>query len=483
VGFVDESADVLTRRSLERLGEADLDKQRWFVHSSLCTLNPGGLRITRRTASPTVPDHDGSDRARLIGQARAIGDRLAVLASVSGGRAGWNGLVLAGRNDWLVRPSGSNLYDGTAGIVLFLAYLAAVTDEERYRDLARFGAASLYDGYLHIADTRPEIGLFNGRGGLIYLCTHLATLWDDDRYLDLAYSAVDDLQEHVGQDQNYDIISGAAGCIGSLLALWRAAPSDALLRTAVRCGDHLLRSARPITGGLGWPSALSEAPLAGFSHGAAGIASALVALTRATTDTRFRQAAVAALGYERGLFDETTRNWADLRTVEGVARNPESTLAVWCHGAAGVGLSRVAMLRELDDGMVREEITHAAETTLATGFGDNHSLCHGDLGNLDFIFQAADALDNDAWRERAHDQLRRSLADIERNGWRCGIENSAEVPGLMTGLAGIGLGLLRLAEPHRVPSVLLASAPAGMPAPGRHQQMPDEVTTTGGASA
>jgi lantibiotic modifying enzyme len=34
----------------------------------------------------------------------------------------------------------------------------------------------------------------------------------------------------------------------------------------------------------------------------------------------------------------------------------------------------------------------------------------------------------------------------------------AETPGLMTGLAGIGYGLLRLAEPERVSSVLLLEA-------------------------
>jgi Lanthionine synthetase C-like protein len=34
-----------------------------------------------------------------------------------------------------------------------------------------------------------------------------------------------------------------------------------------------------------------------------------------------------------------------------------------------------------------------------------------------------------------------------------------ESPGLMTGLAGIGYGLLRLAEPTRVPSVLVLTPP------------------------
>jgi hypothetical protein len=36
---------------------------------------------------------------------------------------------------------------------------------------------------------------------------------------------------------------------------------------------------------------------------------------------------------------------------------------------------------------------------------------------------------------------------------------AVETPGLMTGLAGIGYGLLRLAVPTRVPSVLVLEGP------------------------
>ena len=41
----------------------------------------------------------------------------------------------------------------------------------------------------------------------------------------------------------------------------------------------------------------------------------------------------------------------------------------------------------------------------------------------------------------------------------CGTPLGVDSPGLMTGLAGIGYGLLRLAEPARVPSVLTLEPP------------------------
>jgi lantibiotic modifying enzyme len=51
------------------------------------------------------------------------------------------------------------------------------------------------------------------------------------------------------------------------------------------------------------------------------------------------------------------------------------------------------------------------------------------------------------------------LESIAQHGWRCGTPLNVETPGLLTGLAGIGWQLLRLAEPERVPAVLLFEVP------------------------
>ena len=42
----------------------------------------------------------------------------------------------------------------------------------------------------------------------------------------------------------------------------------------------------------------------------------------------------------------------------------------------------------------------------------------------------------------------------------CGTQTSLASPGMMIGLAGIGHGLLRLACPERIPSVLVLAPPA-----------------------
>jgi lantibiotic modifying enzyme len=107
------------------------------------------------------------------------------------------------------------------------------------------------------------------------------------------------------------------------------------------------------------------------------------------------------------------------------------------------------------------EINTALQTTLAQGFGLNHSLCHGDLGNIELLLQASQMLNDPQWQAKVDYFAAAILESIDRDGWLSGIPSGVESPGLMTGLAGIGYGLLRLADPARVPSVLTLAPPPG----------------------
>lgn len=134
-------------------------------------------------------------------------------------------------------------------------------------------------------------------------------------------------------------------------------------------------------------------------------------------------------------------------------------MTVWCHGAPGIGLARLCCLPHLDDAEIRSEINTALKTTLTHGFGFNHSLCHGDLGNLELLLQASQTLDDPQWKTQVDRLAAIILESIDKHGWLCGVPLGVETPSLMTGLAGIGYGLLRLAEPTRVPSILVLAPP------------------------
>jgi lantibiotic modifying enzyme len=122
-------------------------------------------------------------------------------------------------------------------------------------------------------------------------------------------------------------------------------------------------------------------------------------------------------------------------------------------------LSRVCSLRYLDDGLLREEIATALSTTISEGFGTTHILCHGDLGNIDVLLHASEILGEPRWKSHAHSEAARIMEAARNSGWNCGHPLGVESPGLMTGLAGIGFALLRLADSERVPCVLALDPP------------------------
>ena len=384
--FLPEPTDAPVHRRLLDLSEADLTRQSWLIRASLATLDPGRTAATREMRWPVPLTKAPTAQARIMAHACSIGDQLEILALQRDGEAGWMGLLHGGKDDWSVSPVGLDLYDGTTGIVLFLAHLSAVTGEPRYRRAAA-GARNLRSQLAVRPTASLGIGAFNGYGGLIYLYSHLAVLWDQPQWLVEAHDISEAALPLIERDSTFDLMGGSAGCIAGLLALHAVSPSDGLVAAATACGDHLLRSACRTLPGIGWASALFSVPLAGLSHGSAGVACSLLSLHRLTRQTRFRDGAAATLEYERSLFDRERGNWADLRPREE-CQPPRAPMAAWCHGAAGIGLSRLTMLSDLDAQTARHEITQAVDATLAGGFGDNHCLCHGDLGNLDFLLQA-----------------------------------------------------------------------------------------------
>jgi lantibiotic modifying enzyme len=215
--------------------------------------------------------------------------------------------------------------------------------------------------------------------------------------------------------------------------------------------DHLLARAVGIEGGLGWWTPIAaHRPLTGISHGASGMALALFRAGVVLSESRFTDAARAALDYERATLRQLGSNWPDHRVISGPgASAPPPSMLAWCHGAPGIGLARAALLPLVTDGALRREIVadlaQAIETTLRAGFDGNHSLCHGALGNLALLDAAVEAPEFAHLRDARDVVAAGIVSSVREHGPLCGMPNGVETPGLMTGLAGIGLGMLQIA--------------------------------------
>lgn len=429
---------------IRRLSPGNRAQQARYIAASLST-----AEISNPTFVTASLDH-----------AAQIGDRLCGMLREPAASAPWTSYQVTADGIAAVDVD-ADLYHGSAGISLFLAHLDRLVPRPEFRHAAERGLAHA----LARADVE-RIGAFTGLGGLVYLLTHLHGLWGDPALLDHALRLVDELPARIEADRHFDVLQGAAGLIPVLLGLADRTGDERVLTEARRCAEHLLRHAEADGDTLSWPQLApgeAVANLTGFSHGTAGIGWALVALGQRTGRPDWVEAGRRAFAYEGRSFDDTEQDWYDLRTnTGGVARNGRHYANAWCNGAAGIGLSRVtswAALGRTDERLLRE--SQQALTATMRNFSrlKNHTLCHGTSGNAELLLRYAQLRDEPAFQLEANVQVQalwRTFDDAEH-----GItENSADFfPGLMLGISGFGMHLLRLADPARVPSVLLLDPP------------------------
>ncbi|MET8454233.1 type 2 lanthipeptide synthetase LanM family protein [Streptomyces sp. NPDC005209] len=467
-------------RRLSRFDEVDLATQTMLIRRAFESLHPA-TAAHQGVAKLPLPDRPPT-RKEVLEEAVQLAHGLCDAAIRREDRVGWIGLNFIDESIWQVGPMAADLYAGMPGIGLFLSTASALSGDARLREYAELTAESVAQQARAAADqlanTPPSLlrealqqhadaGAFGVTGSLIYYLAHAAVRHRRSEFLDVAERSLDTLDQHIALDARYDVIGGSAGAILAALALHTVRPTSAALRVAGRAAERLLQEVEPIGDGVAWRTSLGPQPLTGMSHGAGGIAYALARLHAVTPRPEYAEAVAGALRYERSALDPVRGNWPDLRSADNGGSGGHQL--AWCHGAPGVGMSRLGILRTAApcSAMAEDDLRTAENTTHAFLFGadggplvsmGNNGLCHGDLGNLEFLLLAAQ------WRGDAAGMstVRRAvgaLLESGRRGWLTGQLSPESLPGLMYGRAGIGYNLLRLTFPEQVPSVLLLESP------------------------
>ena len=480
--FKKSSLESVSTRILA-LDEQDLARQSWIIKAAFTSIrgdDPKTAAILARsraaftsaTATKSVVSSVGLLSAAALEQAIAIGERLRDLSVEREGRVGWLGVSRIGEDVWHVMAADSDLYNGLSGIVLYMAYLGYVTHQDTYTTLSQHALNTVRSEF-QLLLKRAEvntIGAFCGLGSYLYVLSHVSVLWQDESLLQEAESYLPLLVGAIKHNEDYDLFGGAAGCIMALLSLYTARRSQRTLEVAMRFGEHLLANAQLQEHGLAWPTRSAPMPLTGLAYGNAGIALSLLQLGAISGEERFHTAALSALAYERAHFSAEHNNWPDLRQYSMEQQRGRSQIAAdtqcypvtWHSGAPGIALARLQGLAQLNDAQVHAEITLALQTTLQEGFGKNHSLYEGDLGNLDVLLQASLVLgeaESGVYHAYVQQRTQCLLQSMREQGWITAAPQGVETPGLLFGLSGIGYELLRLAMPENIPSVLSLAAP------------------------
>jgi type 2 lantibiotic biosynthesis protein LanM len=461
--FFSESGYQAVTQKIGNLSPQDLQRQLNIIQAAFFSRQAGKLDGERPRPEPALmanlPEISGltqipaeiPGRSTLIEAAISLADKIMTRAILSEtGSAEWMELAYhhpIGRYN--VKAPGSDLYGGTPGIALFLAALDHYAPGRGYRTQALAAIQSerhlLHHSSQYLTRVFP-IGGMTGIGSVVYALVKLSELLNDESMLEDARTAASLITPpKIADDTNLDVLSGAAGSLLALIALYKRSGQEQFLSQAEQCGQHLLKNLVETPNKMKSWATLDGKFLTGFSHGAAGIAYALTRLYQETENPLFLQAARQGLEYERSLFSQDRRNWPDLRT------NPDHLAYVsrWCHGAAGIGLSRLGIEKMMPDETLRDEIEAALASVLAEEWEDTDHACCGKSGRISFLFEAAAYLKRPYLAKEAAMRQAKMLELAKQHG---GFQlfpmlpRTAFNPSFMQGVAGIGYELLRSLE-------------------------------------
>jgi lantibiotic modifying enzyme len=382
----------------------------------------------------------------------------------------------------IVFALGPDIYSGTSGISLFLGYLYHYTKHEIFKKNcigAITQSISLLNNQYQNSDIR--YGFYNGFVGIAYVTAKIGSLLKNKQLLLDGLNILLNLSKEIDNqniNRGNDIIYGNAGSIPALLDLYlNIYGNKKILDLALFLGKELLSKAVKDEIGYSWDPVLvrtgrASHNLTGFAHGAAGIGYSLLELYQQTKVQEYLDGAINAFNYENHWFSKEDQNWPDFRINPGLKidstykRTSKNYIygRAWCHGAPGIGLTRLRASQLLKTNSYEMDITASINMALKmvndhpeSSSSDNFSLCHGLSGVADLLLYSDEILKTNYRNMLIQFYFDANNEYNSKNGhWKCGIPNG-ETPDLMLGLSGIGYLFLRLYRPTEVPSILFVT--------------------------
>lgn len=364
-----------------------------------------------------------------------------------------------------LRPAavGLDLYNGTPGVVMFLANLYQATGDEKWRTRAERGGKYL-TAFARTAD-RIGAGLYTGIAGLGSTYQVLAATNVSPAFGDAARKAASDLvarAKTVGDGVEWndvnDIIGGGAGTGLWLIDAARFLSDRALGDLAAKAGRRLIAKGVPAEGGLMWfPAGMKGANYPNFAHGTAGVAYFLATLHQQTREQAFLDAALAGAKY----LEAVSTQRGNARAIFHVSGGGENRFYLsWCHGPVGTARLFYRLHQITGDRQWYRWIDELNAWLLASGapeqqsdgYWNNISQCCGNVGIGQYLIDLAR---KNLWRPATlssrvvTNTLGRATDHASGLRWiqaenRVSPDNKVAQTGFMQGAAGVGTFFLQL---------------------------------------
>ena len=382
-----------------------------------------------------------------------------------------------------------DLYSGAPGVVLFYLELHAATGSRRFLEEAAVGAADIAHAIGAGETARGSAGLYEGLAGRTFAVWKVSQVAGDAKLSEAARAGVAAIATaarraadgSVSWNDDYDIISGAAGTGLALLAM-RSLRGDQATDLARRAGDHLLKVSRAAGDGRRKWMANATFPreMPNFSHGTAGVAYFLATLSQFGGESRHLDAARDGARYLQSI--------AVASGIGTVIRHHDGDGAglfylSWCHGPAGTArlwdrldaIDHGGEWRKAEESGARGLVAQGVPERRTDGFWNNISQCCGNAGVAEYFLSRFERTrlpsDLAMARRMADDLLRRATVDGDAERWvqaenRVSPADVAAQTGWMQGAAGVGAMLLRLDAAVRgeryARAAVFPDAPAGV---------------------
>lgn len=360
---------------------------------------------------------EGISDERLLTEARDIGRRILddSYSNHAEDELSWLNINFSG-STWTVGPMTESLYEGKAGVAVYLLELYKMTNEKRYLDAYRKTIKSV----LSKSKLNPHFSAYNGKLSVVLPILNEIRLFGHSEYSHFIKTSFEELRGELNHIEELDWINGLSGLLGLTITAYEVLQDQSYLELGKDIGNILLVKQQQ------FKESLNE----GFAHGCIGIAYALLRLYEHTANEVFRIKALELIVLEDELIE-----------VKGNEHK-------WCWGNVGVGIALLDMYRIINDEYILTKI-HQIIRDYPASWKNDDSICHGNMADIELLSQYIHSNLIESHKELASSEYNKRLASVltnklEQKDYQ--INQLQELPNytLFTGLSGIGYELLRL---------------------------------------
>lgn len=429
--YYDKTGYQCLKKDTIELGGTVRDRNISIIRLLTKNYNPLEASHAKDYSLQNALKYPSSEKEDFLEKAKTIGDYLIDIAVFSENKeqALYECLV-PNESGWSAGISGANLYDGLAGVQLFMSQLYKVTFDSKYREFGNVIGNSIEN----ICKVPRDYSVITGE--MSWLSVAVLCYDGSSKLNRKIVTGFEEILNNIDKISRYDWIGGISSVLQLAIEMWRKTRQEEFLSIIKKIAQHLI-------------SETKEAVLiGGFSHGVSSLAYLMGKLYSITGERRYYEYCLQFVNNDNKFLNNDNSDWYDGRHDEKIYN------CHWCHGALGIGLSRILLKYDcgIDNEIINADLARADKAVMGSYLTYDDTLCHGNAGKVEYF------LTKYAYTGNENDyNMARKLGThfLSKTELQYGQLQQLPVIGIFTGITGIGYEMLRLADCENVPSVLI----------------------------